>query len=108
MKSVGRPIGWRPASSVEKYSRCFPVRIPLWKRVGDIFIATTRDGAATVFKSSDNFGFIAKNNLDDGGGNATPTVVDHKLLIRTDHSLFCIGTKQQPLLLITNHGMIEG
>ena len=60
-------------------------------RVGNLFIATTRDGHATVFKSTDKFEKIAENNLDDGGGNATPVVSDNKILIRTDHSLFCVG-----------------
>ena len=62
-------------------------------RVGDLFVAPTRDGILTVFKSSDKFELVAKNDLDDGGGNATPTVVNNKLLIRTDHALYCIGSE---------------
>lgn len=62
-------------------------------RIGDVFIATTRDGKATVFKSTGEFQKISENDLGDGGGNATPVVVDDKILIRTDHSLFCIGKK---------------
>ena len=60
-------------------------------RVGNLFIATTRDGHATVFKSTDKFEKLAENDLGDGGGNATPVVSDNKILIRTDHSLFCVG-----------------
>ncbi|QDV25472.1 outer membrane protein assembly factor BamB family protein [Aureliella helgolandensis] len=63
-------------------------------QVDDLFMATTRDGKVTVFKSDQDFQLVSENELEDGGGNATPVVVDHKILIRTDHSLYCIGDDQ--------------
>jgi hypothetical protein len=79
---TGEPV-WKERLSGSAYAS--PIR------VGDLFIATTRDGKATVFKSTDKFEKLSENNLGDGGGNATPVVIDNKILIRTDHSLFCIG-----------------
>jgi hypothetical protein len=64
-------------------------------RVGDLFIATTRDGKATVFRSTNKFEKVAENSLGDGGGNATPVISHNKILIRTDHSLFCIGVNKR-------------
>ena len=62
-------------------------------RVGDVFMATTRDGTTTVFQSTDAFVKLAENNLD-GAGNATPVAVNGKLLIRTDNALYCIGAEE--------------
>lgn len=66
-------------------------------RVGDQFVAVTRNGVATVFKSTDKFEKISENDLGDGGGNATPVVVGNRMLIRCDHTLFCVGETGIPV-----------
>jgi outer membrane protein assembly factor BamB len=59
-------------------------------RAGGDFLALNEAGEATVFRASPEFQIVHKNRLADAGGMATPSVCAGRILVRTDHALYCI------------------
>jgi outer membrane protein assembly factor BamB len=62
-------------------------------RVGDLYLVPNEAGETTVFRLTPKLERVAKNRLADAGGMASPTICDGKILLRTDHHLYCIGEK---------------
>jgi hypothetical protein len=56
---------------------------------GNIYV-TNEAGKTFVFKAGRKFELVAQNDLGDGGF-ATLAIAGGQILLRTDHSLFCIG-----------------
>ena len=60
--------------------------------VGDKLYCVTRQSGTLVLPASPEFELLAQNELGDASiFNATPTVSGDRLLIRSDHYLYCIG-----------------
>lgn len=62
-------------------------------QVGNLFLVPNEQGEMIVFEISPEFKILSKNKLGDAGGMATPAICENKILIRTDHFLYCIGEK---------------
>ncbi|SFI59408.1 outer membrane protein assembly factor BamB family protein [Planctomicrobium piriforme] len=62
-------------------------------RVGKLFLVPNEQGEMIVFEVDPEFKILSKNKLSDAGGMATPAVCEGRILIRSDHRLFCIGEK---------------
>lgn len=60
--------------------------------VGDLLYVTNETGKTFVLKTGPKFEVIAGNELADGGF-ATPTVCGGRIFLRTNHHLWCIGSK---------------
>jgi outer membrane protein assembly factor BamB len=60
--------------------------------VNDAIFVPDEDGLMHVFKATDRFEEIARNNLGDGGF-ASPVICGGRLYLRTLHHLYCIGEK---------------
>ncbi len=60
-------------------------------RAGDLLLAHSEKGETTLFRAAPDFQLVAKNRLSDPGGMATPAVTDGRILLRTDHALYCLG-----------------
>jgi outer membrane protein assembly factor BamB len=60
-------------------------------RIGDRILAASRDGEVVVLAAAPKFELLARNVLDEPC-HATPAVVNDRLYIRTESTLFCIGT----------------
>lgn len=89
--------------SAETGESIYRERMPTQARVyasmvrgGDRLYATTRDKGVLVLPARPEFEELAVNSLTTGEEmfNATPAIVDGKLLLRTDSWLFCIGEKE--------------
>lgn len=61
--------------------------------VGDKVLVLSRDGKAQFWKVGSKYEPVADNQFadDDGPFNATPSVSDGLLFIRSDNKLYCIG-----------------
>ena len=62
--------------------------------IGGKIYAVSRYNGTIVYEPGDEFKQIAQNKLsDESMFNASPAVVDGKILIRSDSHLYCIGKK---------------
>jgi outer membrane protein assembly factor BamB len=77
----------------------FRERLPTRSRVyasivsdGEKLFLTTRDAGVLVLKASPKYEELSINKLGDEGElfNATPAIVDRRLLIRSDQNLYCV------------------
>lgn len=60
-------------------------------RIGDRILAVSRDGEVVILAAAPKFELLARNVLDESC-TATPAVADNRLYIRSQSTLFCIGT----------------
>lgn len=62
-------------------------------RAGDRLLLTTRENGIIVLAAKPQYEELAVNKIetDQGFVNASPVVVGHRLLLRTDSHLYCIG-----------------
>jgi hypothetical protein len=60
--------------------------------VGDLLHVTNEAGRTFVLKMGSHFEVVAQNDLGDGGF-ASPAVCRGRIFLRTEHSLYCIGSK---------------
>jgi outer membrane protein assembly factor BamB len=60
-------------------------------RIGDRIFAASRGGEVVVLAASQNYHLLARNVLDEPC-HATPAVADNRLYVRTESTLYCIGT----------------
>ena len=60
-------------------------------RIGDRILAASRDGEIVVLAAAPTFQLLARNVLDEPC-HATPAVADNRLYLRSESTLFCIGT----------------
>lgn len=60
-------------------------------RIGDRILAASRAGEVVVLAAAPKFELLARNVLDEPC-HATPAVANDRLYIRTEATLFCIGT----------------
>ena len=58
---------------------------------GDKLYGVTRRDGTLVFPIGPKFNKLAQNRLDPSMCNATPAIVDGRLLLRSDQFLYCIG-----------------
>jgi len=62
--------------------------------IGGKIYAVSRFDGTIVYQPGDEFKQIAHNRFsDESMFNASPAVVDGKILIRSDSALYCIGSK---------------
>lgn len=60
-------------------------------RIGNRIFGISRQGEVIVLAASPNFELIARNELDEPF-HATPAVSNNRLYLRSENTLFCIGT----------------
>lgn len=60
-------------------------------RIGDRILAASRNGEVVILAADIDFQLLARNDLKEPC-HATPAVADNRLYIRTESTLFCIGT----------------
>ncbi|MCC7475760.1 MAG: PQQ-binding-like beta-propeller repeat protein [Pirellulales bacterium] len=59
--------------------------------IGNRVFGFSRTGQVVVLAAAKQFQLLARNELDENC-HATPALANHRLFVRTEHSLFCIGT----------------
>ncbi|MCI0333479.1 MAG: PQQ-binding-like beta-propeller repeat protein [Planctomycetes bacterium] len=60
-------------------------------RIGDRIFAASRAGEVVVLRAAPEFQLLARNVLDEPC-HATPAVAENRLYVRTESTLFCIGS----------------
>lgn len=58
---------------------------------GDRVYSTNKDGTVFVFRASPEFELLSKNELNEST-NATPALANNCIYIRTDKSIWCLGS----------------
>ena len=63
--------------------------------IGDNIFVVSRRGGTFVFSPGDKFEPLAQNvfDSDDTDFNASPSVSENKLYLRSDKAIYCVGTK---------------
>jgi outer membrane protein assembly factor BamB len=96
-KAVANCLDAKTGESI--YRERLPTRARIYAsmiRAGDRLIVTTRDQGVVVLKASPKYEELATNVIesDENLMNAGPAVAGDNLFLRTDSTLYCIGSKK--------------